>query len=68
MSYNDMKCKCGATKNLSYEPTLHTLIFGPYPGSFTFGTNDRANYEYRCPKCEKKVLKSINKMLDNLKK
>jgi DNA-directed RNA polymerase subunit RPC12/RpoP len=54
------RCKgCGAScldVDLSLEPTMSTLVFGPFPKM-------HANMEYRCNKCEAKVSKTIGEML-----
>mgnify|MGYP006872371250 CR=1 FL=1 len=57
------RCKrCGASAldvELSIEPTMSMLVFGPFPGM-------RVCTESRCEKCEKEVCKSINKMLESI--
>ena len=48
---------CGKEKkNVSLEVSRNTLVFGGFRSKMT---------EYRCRACEKKVLESVERMLDN---
>lgn len=58
-----VRCKkCGASEldvGVCLQPTMSCLVFGSFPKM-------HIPMEYRCDDCEKKVTKSIKRMLRNL--
>ncbi len=59
-------CACGATEGLSLQPSGTGLVMGSFPGSYSFGTSPYLPMVYRCKKCEKKLARRIERMLDNI--
>ena len=49
---------CGSTKNVSSQPTRSQLIFGGFRGKIS---------EARCEKCEKEIVKMVDRALERLK-
>ena len=56
------KCNvCKKEKETSFQPSISQLIFGSFPGM-------HVTFEDRCQDCERKLIKSLQKIIKKISK